>query len=247
VIRELSDLGEVRAACGDDDLLVWAAQELTGGARAWALGEAVVAAAPGVSRRDRLAVWGDPSRAVELVRHALAELGPTFRPFGETGLVREVVGALDGVRERAQFSWMSLPDVPRHVPRVAPDGVGWLGPEADAEVAALLAGAAPASYAVPGAAGVRRWAGVRAGGELAAVAADAWSAPSVGLLAGVATAAPFRGRGLAERVCGWVSAQLVARHGRAALMVDDANVAAIKVYERIGYRRRRVLAAHVAA
>jgi predicted GNAT family acetyltransferase len=29
-------------------------------------------------------------------------------------------------------------------------------------------------------------------------------------------------------------------------MVDDGNVAAIRVYERIGYRRRRVLAAYVA-
>ncbi|MEU1724516.1 GNAT family N-acetyltransferase [Nonomuraea sp. NPDC005692] len=54
------------------------------------------------------------------------------------------------------------------------------------------------------------------------------------------------GGGLAERVCGWMSSQLVATHGRAALMVDDVNAAAIKVYERIGYRRRLVLACHVA-
>ncbi|MEU8249712.1 GNAT family N-acetyltransferase [Nonomuraea sp. NPDC048916] len=123
--------------------------------------------------------------------------------------------------------------------------VGWLVPEDDAEVAALLAEAAPGSYAVPGGAGVRRWAGLRVEGRLAAVAADAWSAPSVGLLAGVATAAPFRGRGLAERVCRWVSGELVAAHGRVALMVDDDNPAAIGVYERIGYRRVRVLAARV--
>ncbi|TDD42475.1 GNAT family N-acetyltransferase, partial [Nonomuraea terrae] len=57
--------------------------------------------------------------------------------------------------------------------------------------------------------------------------------------------ASFRGRGLAERVCRWVSAQLVAAHGRAALMVDDDNAAALAVYERIGYRRRPVMAAHV--
>lgn len=112
-------------------------------------------------------------------------------------------------------------------------------------MAALLAEFAPESYAVPGIAGVSRWAGLRVGGRLAAVAADAWSAPTVGLLAGVATAGPFRGRGLAERVCRWVSAELVAAYGRAALMVDDWNVAALGVYERIGYRRMRVAAARM--
>jgi predicted GNAT family acetyltransferase len=91
-------------------------------------------------------------------------------------------------------------------------------------------------------AGVSRWAGSRVDGVLAAVAADAWSAPSVGLLAGVATGARFRGRGLAERLCAWVSGELVAARGRAALMVDDENAAAIGVYERIGYVRRRVMA-----
>ncbi|MBE1583144.1 GNAT family N-acetyltransferase [Nonomuraea angiospora] len=242
VIRELRDDAEVRAACGDDDLLVWAAQGLRGGARAWALGGAVVAAGPGASRRDRLGVWGALPDAVELVRYALAELGPSYRPFGELELVRQVTAKLDGLRESGTFSSMSLPAL--HDP--APDGVGWLEPEAEAEVAALLAADAPDSYAVPGLAGVRRWAGVRVGGELAAVAADAWPAPSVGLLAGVATKAGMRGRGLADRVCRWASAELLAAYGRAALMVDDDNVAAITVYERIGYRRRRVMASRVA-
>ncbi|MEU0570986.1 GNAT family N-acetyltransferase [Nonomuraea sp. NPDC005983] len=253
MIRELFTLDEVRAACGDDDLLVWAAQRLSGGARAWALGDAMVAAGPGASRRDRLGVWGGTSCAVELMRHALAEVGPTFRPFGEAGLVAQVAAELDGVEVVGGFSWMSLGVLPAPADETgdaAGDGtgggaVGWLGGEADAEVAALLAAGAPDSYAVPGAAGVSRWAGLRIGGSLAAVAADAWSAPSVGLLAGVATAAAFRGRGLAGRVCRWVSGELVAAHGRAALMVDDDNAAAIAVYERIGYRRRPVLACRV--
>ncbi|MER6505971.1 GNAT family N-acetyltransferase [Nonomuraea sp. NPDC001636] len=260
MIHRLGDPGAVRAACGDDDLVVWTAQDLRGQARAWALREAVVAAAPGIARHDRLAVWGDPDDAAELVRHALAELGPTYRPLGERELMRRVAARLEGVRESGAFSWMSLQGPPRArngqagappldaAPLDAgpPPVVSWLDGDAEQEIMALLAGDAPSSYAVPGAAGVRRWAGVRMGRELAAVAADAWSAPSVGLLAGVATAARFRGRGLAERVCGWMSSQLVATHGRAALMVDDVNTAAIKVYERIGYRRRLVLACHVA-
>ncbi|MGW4403407.1 GNAT family N-acetyltransferase [Nonomuraea sp. NPDC004702] len=257
MIHRLGDPGALRAACGDDDLVVWTAQDLRGRARAWASRQAVVAAAPGIARHDRLAVWGDPDDAAELVRHALAELGPTYRPLGERELMRRVAARLEGVRESGAFSWMSLQGPPAGASplHAAPPGgaaagpppvVGWLDGDAEQEIAALLAGDAPSSYAVPGAAGVRRWAGVRVGRELAAVAADAWSAPSVGLLAGVATAARFRGRGLAERVCGWMSSQLVATHGRAALMVDDVNAAAIKVYERIGYRRRLVLACHVA-
>ncbi|MBN6054916.1 GNAT family N-acetyltransferase, partial [Nonomuraea sp. RK-328] len=250
----------VRAACGDDDLPVWVAQGLTGGARAWALGEAVVSAAPEVARRDRIGVWGAPGDAVELVRHALAELGPSYRPFGEAALMAEVAAKVGGLEVAGRFSWMSLPgaalaatersDIRPADPiggrGVAASegggGVGWLADEAEGEVSALLAEHAPASYAVPGAPGVRRWAGTRIDGRLAAVAADAWSAPSVGLLAGVATVADLRGRGLAERVCRWLSERLVAAHGRAALMVDDDNPAAIGVYERLGYRRTRVLA-----
>jgi predicted GNAT family acetyltransferase len=44
-----------------------------------------------------------------------------------------------------------------------------------------------------------------------------------------------------------VSRELVATHGRAALMVDDDNLTAIAVYERLGYRRRPVLASSVMA
>ncbi|MEU8363594.1 GNAT family N-acetyltransferase [Nonomuraea sp. NPDC048882] len=247
MITELRSVRELSSACDDDDLVMWAAQGLTGAGRAWALGDAVVAGSPEISRRDRLAVWGDAACAVELVRHALGELGPSYRPLGEVELMGAVTAKLDGVDEAGRFSWMSLPTAPAAAPALVPiagDGVGWL--ETEAEVAALLAAAAPHSYAVPGAAGVSRWAGVRVDGALAAVAADAWSAPTVGLLAGVATASAFRGRGLAERVCRWVSRELVVAYGRAALMVDDVNAAAIGVYERIGYRRRPVMAAQVA-
>ncbi|MEV0195227.1 GNAT family N-acetyltransferase [Nonomuraea sp. NPDC050691] len=242
---ELRSLAELRSACGDDDLPVWVAQGLTGGARAWALGGAVASAAPQVSRRDRVGVWGDPADAVELVRHALTEMGPSYRPFGEAGLMAAVAAKIDGLEVAGGFSWMSLPGPVLPAPVLPGGGVAWLTDGAEREVSALLAEHAPASYAVPGAPGVRRWAGTRVEGRLAAVAAEAWSAPSVGLLAGVATVASLRGRGLAERVCRWVSERLVAAYGRAALMVDDDNPAAIGVYERLGYRRLRVLATHV--
>ncbi|MEV1246155.1 hypothetical protein ACIBO2_31650 [Nonomuraea sp. NPDC050022] len=82
MIVELSRLDEVRSACGDDDLLMWAAQGLSDGVRVWAAGDGVVAASPGLSRRDRLAVWGGAACATRLVRHALGEMGPSYRPVG---------------------------------------------------------------------------------------------------------------------------------------------------------------------
>ncbi|MEU6728795.1 GNAT family N-acetyltransferase [Nonomuraea wenchangensis] len=247
--RELRTPADVRAACGDDDLVMWAAQGLRPGARAWAAGGAVVAGCPGISRWDRLVVSGRPRDAAPLVRHALAELGPSYRPLGEAELIRQVAGAVDGLRAGPCFSWMSLTELRHDTGENAENGeggVGWLD-GAEAEITALLAADAPDAYAVPGGVGVRRWAGLRDGDRLAAVAADAWSAPDVGLLAGVATRAAYRGRGLAERVCRWVSGRLIDSYGRAALMVDDDNPAAIRVYERIGYRRRQVMTSYVTA
>ncbi|MFE3454065.1 GNAT family N-acetyltransferase [Nonomuraea sp. NPDC059194] len=243
MIHELVTPRQVAAACDDDDLVVWAAQDLTGGARAWAGGQAVLAAAPDICRRDRIAVWGHPADAADLVRHALAELGPGYRPFGETTLMGEVIDRVEGVERTHGFSWMSLDQLP-----IGPsDGVSWLEGSFDGEITRLLAADAPTAFATPGLPGVARWAGARVDGALAAVAADAWSAPTVGFMAGVATAAAQRGRGLAGRVCRWLSGRLVAAHGRAALMVDDGNAAALGLYAALGYRRRPVAVAAVSA
>ncbi|MFF4779170.1 GNAT family N-acetyltransferase [Microtetraspora fusca] len=219
------------------------------GVRAWALGDAVAVASPGASRRDRLAIRGSAKCALPLVRYALAEAGPTYRPFGDAELVRAISAGVEGLTEAVGFSWMVTRSAPPPRGEAAGGGeAGWLGARADPEIATLLAGANPSSYAVPGVERVSRWAGVRdVSGELVAVAADAWSAPTVGLMAGVATAAPARGRGLAERVCRFATRALVAEHGRAALMVDDWNDSAIRLYERLGYARRRVAANRLGA
>ncbi|NAS20180.1 GNAT family N-acetyltransferase [Herbidospora sp. NEAU-GS84] len=125
---------------------------------------------------------------------------------------------------------------------VKPD-VAWLALGAEDEVSAVLAVANPDAYARPGMPGVTRWAGVRDdAGRLVAVGADAWSAPRVGFVGGVATLPEARGSGLAGAICRFLTADLLDRHGRVSLMVDDVNAAALAVYRRLGYTRRPVAA-----
>ncbi|GAA2881734.1 hypothetical protein GCM10010517_44770 [Streptosporangium fragile] len=246
---------EVAAACGDDALVVWGAQGMRAGVRAWALGEAVAVACPDLNRRDRLTVRGEPAQVAALVRELLGEVGPSYRLLGERALVEQVTARLPAARVPASFEWMDTrrvaPAGPHRAGAAAHAGggadpageAGWLH-GADEEVTALLAEASPSAWAVPGVAGVRRWAGVRAaGGALVAVAADAWSCPGAGFVAGVATAPALRGRGYGERVCRFALEELAARYGRVALMVDTDNDRALALYERLGLRARPVAAA----
>ncbi|WP_440066643.1 GNAT family N-acetyltransferase [Streptosporangium sp. OZ121] len=242
---------EVARACAGDPLVLWGAQAMGPGVRAWALGEAVAVACPDLNRRDRLTVCGPAGAVSTLVRWALEEVGPSYRMVGERALVEEVIARDARLRVLGTFEWM---DTPAGAPGAAltpppgqgagPGGVGWLPSDQEGQVSALLARAAPSAWAVPGVAGVRRWAGVRdEGGHLVAVAADAWSCPPVGFVAGVATAPAVRGRGYGERVCRFVLGELAAAHERVALMVDTGNHAAIALYERLGLRGRPLAAA----
>lgn len=243
MIHELTRAGDVVAASGDDLLIVWAAQGMRPGVRVFASGEAIAVVSPGLSRRDRLVVTGPVAGSVPLVRHALAESGPEFRPMGDESLVRGLAERIEGLEFAAAFDWMDT-----SVPAPGDPGkVGWLADDDLPEVRALLATASPGSYATPGVPGVRGWAGVRTdAGAIASVAADAWTAPGAGFIAGVATTEGERGRGHAEAVCRFLVNVLLARHGRVALMVDSFNQAAIGVYERLGMRRQRIGAAYVA-
>ena len=262
-MREILTIADLNRASGGDPLIVWAGQGFGRGVRAWYDGDAVVVASPDLSKRDRLAVAGPVESVARLAIGVFAEVGPSFRPFGDEQLVRELADRVPGMEFSAAFGWMETRTSPTHQPRSAPPaqaqpparitsggdlvsagGPVWL--EGDAGVVDLLTEASPASYAWPGRSGVRRWAAVTGdGGELLSVAADAWSAPEVGFLAGVATHPVARGKGLSRQVCGFVTAELISRHGSAALMVDADNPAAMAVYRNLGYTYRAVAAAHL--
>ncbi|MFF0266414.1 GNAT family N-acetyltransferase [Kribbella sp. NPDC004536] len=240
-MREIRMPAELALVSEGDSIIEWAAQGFTTGARAWRDGAAVAVASPDVSKHDRLAVAGSIEDAVRLVTGVLPEVGPSYRPFGDEGLIRALAERVPGLRFSAAFGWMDADQVPDVTASAA-----WL--DGDGGVEELLAEASPSSYAWPGRPGVRRWAALTGDrDELLSVAADAWSAPTIGFLAGVATHPVARGKGLSRRVSGFVTAELVKSYGRAALMVDGNNPAAIAVYRRLGYTYREVAAASASA
>ena len=259
---EIDDHEELVALSGADTLCLWAAQGLDGRSRAWRSmdGRAIAVAGPGLSSRDRLAVRGPAAAMVALADAVLAEVGPSYRPLGARELIGTLVDALPQLVPVATFGWMhrrrpaalaSIFVTAGRLPaaaagRLADPAAGWLPGAALPEVEALLAAGFPSSYARPGVAGVERWAGVRDDtGRLAAVAALGWCAPTVGLLAGVAVHPGARGQGLGRKVCAFVLADALDRHGAAALMVEDWNDPALRMYRDLGLRYQALAAAAV--
>jgi GNAT superfamily N-acetyltransferase len=229
----------IRLECipsGDDPLLVWVAQGMRTGARAWTSGDAAAVACRDVSRRDRLALRGSVADVTELLGRIRPEVEGFF-PIGDEPLI----AALPGVEVVVHLGWMHTGTSSGTPPATS---AHWLAESELSEVTALLETHHPHSFARPGDSGVTRWAGIRdEDSALLAVAADAWSAPEIGFVAGVATRTDARGRGLAAQLCAFVTDELLAGHGRVALLVEHENVAAVRTYERLGYGMRRLAAA----
>jgi ribosomal protein S18 acetylase RimI-like enzyme len=204
-MEELRDSAALRAACSGDPLLLWVA-------RAWTTGAATAVAGPAVSKRDRLAIRGEPTSVITLLRQILPEVGPSFRTIGDRDLVHLVVRELVELDVVLEFGWMDT----TAPPSIRTHDAEWLDEDHVDEI-----------------------------GRLLAVAADAWSCADLGFIAGAATDPNFRSQRLAERVCGLVSHTLVSERGRAALIADTWNTAAIALYQRLGLGWRDLAAARV--
>ncbi|MFB4424999.1 GNAT family N-acetyltransferase [Streptomyces sp. QL37] len=252
-MEELARLGDVKQAAAGHGQLIWAAQGPDGeslgpGVRAWRHGAALAVASPD-RQQDRLAVKGDSADAVVLVRRVLEEVGASYRLLGEAALIDALVRQLPGLVPVHNFFWMETTSPSG----AATAGVRWLDTREEKEATSLFDRFFPDSYAQPGRAGVRRWAGVvgevdeGTGVEPLAVAADAWSAAGCGFMGGVITHPVARGRGLARAVSGFVLDALVDRYGRAALMVLAGNTPAIATYERLGMAKHLFGAAQIPA
>jgi len=223
----------------DDELLIWAAQGPSKGVRAWSHGDAVVVAVDEVARRSRLAVTGPVDQVEMVVRQVLAEPGGArYRPIGDEGLIATLCERIPMLTLTPGFGWM-------HTTR-APETDSRVRRALDHELAAvsrLLELAFPASLATPGQRGVHGWWVIPDGEEVMACAADAWSTPGAGLLAGVASAPCVRGQGLGRAVAATVLAHLVTVYGSACLMVESDNDAARGIYSSLGMSYRPLLAA----
>jgi ribosomal protein S18 acetylase RimI-like enzyme len=219
------------ADANPDPLVRWAAQVLLpgrGGA-AWAHGDAVAVLAPALHRYDRLVLVGPVDGVAALLR---AHVRPGLKVLVPTAVAEELAWPA-----RATFGWMQ-----RAGSLDARGRARWLAEDRWDDVEALLRKAGPGSFVWPREPGPSRWAGIDEDGGLVAVCADAWSAPGIGFIGGVATHPDHRGRSLSTDVCSLVVGALLAEHGECGLMVDAANLAAIKVYRRLGFAYRSVTA-----
>ncbi|GAA0575619.1 hypothetical protein GCM10010172_70450 [Paractinoplanes ferrugineus] len=224
----------------DDPLMLWAAEQP--GARFWIRSGAMAVACADLCRRDRLAIHGEAAAVATLLRdEVLPDVGPTYRPVGSEQLVVEVAALVPELTVAGRFAWM---DVAGQVDRK--QAGRWLFEDELTDVTALIDAYFPKSYARPGGSGVHRWAGIQdSNGTLFAAAADAWTTPAVGFLAGVVTHPSVRGRGLAQAICAYVTNELAAGRTRVALFADYENVAAISAYRKLGFDLRPLAAARL--
>jgi ribosomal protein S18 acetylase RimI-like enzyme len=222
----------------DDPLLLWAADQP--GARFWIRAGAMAVACADLCHYDRVAIHGDPAAVAALLRdEVLPEVGPTYRPVGAEDLVVAVAARLPQLKVAGRFAWMETT-----APVDRKQAGRWLFDDELDGVSALLDEHFPKSYARPGGHGVYRWAGLHdVDGNLVAVAADAWTTPAVGFLAGVVTHPLLRGRGIAQALCAYVTNELAAGRTRVALLADYDNVAAVTAYRKLGFDLRPLAAA----
>ena len=237
-MEQLDTPGQLRELCADP-LILWAAQDMGSNVQVWTHGSAVAAAVTGLARRHRVAVTGTVADIATIVRALLDRPGPRYRPVGDDDTISQLCQLLPGLTPTPPFGWMTTTQAPSRgqgAARLAGDGER-------AAIARVLDEVFPDSLARPGLPGVTRWWVKTDNHGVAACAADAWSAPCVGLLAGVATATRAQGRGLGRSVAATALTALIHDYGTATLMVETDNAPAQALYRSLGMTYRPVRAA----
>src|SRR5207249_5135182 len=69
-------------------------------------GDAVAVASPELSKHDRLSVRGPAAAVARVVTEVYAEVGTSFRPFGDEQLIRDLADRVPGMSFAAAFGWM---------------------------------------------------------------------------------------------------------------------------------------------
>lgn len=240
-MEQLRSRGEVAEASGADPQCMWAAQGLLAGGAAWAAGGAVLVACPALSGRDRLIVRGPAAAAAGLVRAVRDVIGPTYVLIGDPPLMTSLLARITWLEPRGFFGWMDFIRRPSCRPV---HQARWLSRQEWSAANQLLNVAYPKSFARPGVPGVTRWAGITdLAGSLTGIAADAWSSPGLGFVAGLAVVPEARRTGQGRDVSTFVLKSLMAVHGRVAMMVQNSGETAIARYGEFGltYRNQQVL------
>jgi ribosomal protein S18 acetylase RimI-like enzyme len=242
-MEQLSTLSDVVAASGADPQCIWAAQGMRNGGGAWAHDGAVAVAAPGLGGRNRIVVRGRPAAASRVVRAAVDALGPGYQVAGDPDVMAGILRQICWLQPGEHFGWM---DATRQLAHRRVHEVRWLARNEWRAADDLLTEAAPGTDARPWQPGVHRWAGITdSQGRLTSTAADAWSVPGVGFLAGLVVRPEVRHLGQGQDVCAFLLDALLAAHGRAAMIIPGSNAAAVRMCGRIGFTYRQQHAARM--
>lgn len=235
-MRRLRSRAEVAEASGADPQCMWAAQGLLAGGGAWASDDAVAVACPALCGRDRLIVRGSAAAADSLARSVLDVVGPSYLLIGDSLLMTALLARSTWLEPRGAFGWLDCIRRPACRPV---HQARWLSRQEWRAADQVLSVAYPRSKARPGIPGVSRWAGITdLAGSVTAIAADAWSAPGLGFLAGLAVMPEARSTGQGRDVTAFVLRSLIAMHGRVAMMVQKSTDAEIARYAEVGFTYR---------